>query len=185
MPAYAASDAVSRWAFWPEEALLNRRPSLRELLGVWLAGVAAQTSGWLLVDDAGAIAVGVAVGLVFTLTPLFLVVYSAVWAWPLTAAGDRTALSALGLFGVVVQVLTGWFWVGVHDVTLNTIGMRLLSIVNPMVFAIVGAAAWTYRRRTTMPSAASTDPPSASIPAGHSALRGASVERARIEAASR
>jgi hypothetical protein len=127
---------------------VTRRPSLRELLGVWLASITAEVLGWILVDDAGPITVAVALGGgLFVLTPLFAVVYSVVWAWPLAAAGDRVAVSGLLVFAVMVQAVSGWFWVGVETITLITVVMRLLAVFSPVVFAgCAVSAAWAYRK---------------------------------------
>lgn len=60
---------------------MNSRPSFRELFGV-------------LIGDAGVMTAGVALGSgLFLFTPLFVVAYSVVWAWPLAASGDRVTVS--------------------------------------------------------------------------------------------
>ena len=105
---------------------MTRRPSWRELLGVWLASAAAEVLGWILVEDAGIITAGVMVGGgLFVIAPLFVVAYSIFWAWPLAATGDRVAVSGLFAFAAMVQAVSGWFWVGVETITLTTVVMRL------------------------------------------------------------
>jgi hypothetical protein len=133
----------------PEEALVTRRPSLPQLLGVWLASAAAEVLGWILVDDAGLMTAGVVVGGgLFAITPLFVVVYSVFWAWPWAAAGDRVAVSGLLALALMVQAVSGWFWVGVETITLTTVVMRLLAVFSPVVFGLcVASAAWAHRKR--------------------------------------
>jgi hypothetical protein len=132
------------------------RPSRPELVYVWLAGVAGGFCGWALVDDCEVMTLGTAVaGGLFLLTPLFLVVYSVVWAWPLAAAGDRTAVKGLVAFAAMVQALAGWSWVGAHTITLTTFAMRLLFLFNPVVFVICAvSAAWVHHRRKQFLSSA-------------------------------
>lgn len=128
------------------------RPSFRELLGVWVAGATAQILGWSLVEDAGLITASVVVGCgLFLLTPLFLVVYSVIWAWPSVIAGDRAVIAGLSLFGVAVQAVSTWSWIDVQMVSLTTLVMRLLSVLSPLVFgALAVSAALTRRRRTRL-----------------------------------
>jgi hypothetical protein len=135
---------------------VTRRPSLRELLGVWLASMAAEILGWILVDDAGPMTVAVVLGGgLFILTPLFVVVYSVVWAWPWAAMGDRAAVSGLVVLAVMIQAVSGWFLVGVETITLTTIVIRLLAVFSPVVFvACAMSAAWAYRKRARSQSAA-------------------------------
>jgi len=104
---------------------MTKRPSLRELLAVWLVGAVGEAFAYDVVEGAEAAltATVVASGFVFFVTPLFLVVYSLLWAWPLAAMGDRTAV-------------------------LTTLVMRLLAVLIPVAFAAcAGSAAWSYRRR--------------------------------------
>ena len=138
---------------------MTRRPSLRELLGVWLIGAVAEILGGILVEDAAAMTAGPVVGgVLFFLTPLFLVVYSLVWAWPLAARGDRVAVSALLTFAMVVEAVSGWFWVGVHAITLTTVVMRLLAVLSPLAFgACAVSAVWAYRRRAPSRTATIVD----------------------------
>ncbi len=131
---------------------MTKRPSLRELLGVWLVGAVGEILAYYLVEDAAEVLTAsvVAVGSVFLLTPFFLVVYSVVWAWPLAARGDRAAISALFLFAVVVEATAGWFWVALDAITNTTVMMRLLAVVSPVGFgACAASAAWAYRRRAS------------------------------------
>ena len=152
--------------------MMTRRPSLRELLGVWLAGAVGEVLAFDLVEGAGAALTAevLAVGFMFFLIPLFLVVYSLIWAWPLAAIGDRAAVSALLVFVVVVEAVSAWFWVAVDTITLTTVVMRLLAVLTPVVFAACAASAvWAYRRhgRPTAlapPAVSPPDPPIARTP---------------------
>ena len=122
---------------------MTQRPSLWELLGVWLVGTVGLVLAHDLVQDPAA-------ALVLFLTPPFLVVYSLVWAWPLAARGDRTAVSALILFAVVVEGISGWFWIGAHAITLTTVAMRLLAVFSPLAFgACAVSAAWAHAHRAS------------------------------------
>jgi hypothetical protein len=130
------------------------RPSLRELLGVWLVGAVGEILlACYLVKDAETVMTApfVAAGLAFVLAPPFLVVYSLVWAWPVAVQGDRTAISALVLFAVVVEAMSGWFWIGVHAITATTVLMRVLAVFSPLAFgACAVSAAWGYGRKVWM-----------------------------------
>ena len=111
---------------------------------------ATQILGWSLVEDAGLITAGVIVGgSLFVLTPLFLVAYSVIWAWPSILTGDRAVIAGLSLFGVVVQAVSTWSWVDVQMVSLTTLVMRLLLVLSPIVFGACAVSAdLAYRRAT-------------------------------------
>ena len=111
-------------------------------------GVVGEVLAYDLVENAGAVLTAAVVGggFVFFLTPLVLVVYSLVWAWPLVAMGNRAALSALFAFAVAVEATAGWFSVAVHTITNMTVLMRLLAVLTPVAFAVYAAsAAWVNR----------------------------------------
>ena len=129
---------------------MTRRPSLRELFGVWLVGAVGEVVAYAVIEGAEAAltAAVVAGGFVFFVTPVFVVVYSLVWVWPLAAVGDRAAVSALLVFVVVLEAVAGWFSVAADTITLTTLVMRLLAVIIPVAFGVCAAsAAWAYRRR--------------------------------------
>lgn len=136
---------------------MTNRPSLRELLGVWLVGVAGEILAYYVVKDPETVLTVpvVAAGILLFLGPPFLVVYSLVWAWPLASRGDRTAVFALILFAVVVEAMSGWFWIGVHAITLTSVLMRLLAVFSLLAFgACAVSAAWAYAHRAQLEAAA-------------------------------
>jgi hypothetical protein len=131
---------------------MTNRPSLWELLGVWLVGAVGAILAYDLVKDLETVLTVpvVAAGLVLLLTPPFLVVYSLVWAWPLASRGDRAAVSALVVFAVVVEAISGSFWIGAHAITITSVGMRILALFNLLAFgACAVSAAWAYARRAS------------------------------------
>ena len=148
--------------------MTTNRPSLRELLGVWLVGAVGEVFAYDRVKDPETVLTApvVAAGLVFILMPAFLVVYTLVWAWPLAARGDRAAVSALVLFAVAVEATSGWSWIGIQSITLTTVLMRVLSVLSPLAFvACAASAAWVYGRRVSLEARAAAIQRTAPIPA--------------------
>jgi hypothetical protein len=82
----------------------------------------------------------------FLAAPLFLVVYTLVWAWPMVVRGNRRVLLALWLFGAIVETTAFYLSAGPPGaISSLTLLMRLLAIFTPVFFAL-HAFAWRYWR---------------------------------------
>jgi hypothetical protein len=140
------------------------KASRRELAGVWLVGTCGElaavriaTSGEPMVS----VPILTLVGGFFLAAPLFLVVYTLIWAWPMVVRGNRRVLLALWLFGVIVETTALYLSAAPPGaISSLTLLMRLLAIFTPVFFALHTFAwrFWRYKMAATAAGSRPLDP---------------------------
>ncbi len=127
---------------------MSQRPSRRELAGVWSVGIAGELLAYDVVEDAGAVIApsDVAAGVLFFVTPLFLVAYSLIWAWPLVKSGERRVVVALLAFGAVVEISSIGLSAATAPITNRGFAIRLVAVLSPAILVGYGLVALWARR---------------------------------------